>query len=115
MNSLTDRFFRYVAIDTQSNETSNSRPSTNKQLKLANLLKTELKELGLEDVTQDEKGYIMATLPANTRGSIPVIGFIAHMDTSPDMSGKDVQPLIIKNYDGKDIELNKKVKIVLSF
>jgi len=109
VNSLTERFLRYVAIDTQSNEDSIECPSTKKQLDLANVLKKELENLGLEDISLDEKAYVMATLPANTTAKIPVIGFLAHMDTSPDMRGKDVKPIIQKNYDGKEIKLNDKV------
>ncbi len=112
--ALLDRFFRYVRIDTQSDENSDSVPSTSKQLDLARLLVEEMKSMGLQDVSLDDKGYVMGTLPSNCSHTIPTIGFIAHMDTSPDMSGKHVNPQIIRNYDGKDILLNKKDKIILS-
>jgi len=111
---LLERFLRYVKIDTQSDEGSESTPSSAKQYNLANVLVEELKQLGMQDVSLDDKCYIMATLPANTNKNVPVIGFIAHMDTSPDMSGKDVNPQIIENYNGKDILLNKEKNLFLS-
>ncbi|MBW6499207.1 MAG: peptidase T [Bacteroidales bacterium] len=104
---LLERFLRYISIDTQSDPNSTTFPSSEKQFDLARLLVEELKELGLSDAHVDENCYVMATLPANTDKDIPVIGFVAHVDTSPDMDGKDIKPQIIKNYDGKDILLNK--------
>ena len=104
---LKDRFLKYVSFDTQSSEESESFPSTEKQLVLLNYLADEMRALGMEDVTVDKYGYAMGTIPA-TKGceTAPVIGFIAHVDTSPDMSGKDVKPHIIEEYDGGDITLN---------
>ena len=104
---LKDRFLKYVAIDTQSDENSETFPSSAKQWDLLNLLVEEMKALGLEEVTIDKYGYVMGTIPA-TKGCemAPVIGFLAHVDTSPDMSGKDVRPRIIEEYQGEDIVLN---------
>ena len=104
---LKDRFLKYVAIDTQSDENSETFPSSAKQWDLLNLLVEEMKTLGLEEVTIDKYGYVMGTIPA-TKGCemTPVIGFLAHVDTSPDMSGKDVRPRIIEEYQGEDIVLN---------
>lgn len=112
--TLVERFLKYVSFDTQSNEESGVTPSTSGQMVFAKYLKEELEALGLEEVTLDENGYLFATLPANTDKSVPVVGFIAHMDTSPDMSGKDVSPRIVENYDGKDIVLCEEGKVVLS-
>ncbi len=110
---LVDRFLKYVSFDTQSSEENEvACPSTDKQFELAKYLKQELEDLGLEDVEMDEHAYVYATLPANTDEELPTIGFIAHMDTSPDCSGKDVRPRIIENYDGSDIVLNKEKGIV---
>ncbi len=104
---LTDRFLKYVSFDTQSSEENEAeRPSTRKQFELARYLKEELESLGLQDVEMDEHAYVYATLPANTEKHVPTIGFIAHMDTSPDCSGANVRPRIIRGYDGKDITLN---------
>ncbi len=114
MKSVTDRFLEYVKIDTQSDESSETTPSTGKQFHLAKKLVDELKEIGLEEVNLDEFGYIMATLPANTDKKVPVIGFLAHMDTSPDMAGSGVNPRIHKKYDGSDIVLNDKDNVILS-
>ena len=114
MQEIIERFVSYVTIDTQSDPKSDTTPSTEKQWKLANLLVEELKQIGLSEVSIDENGYIMATLPANTDGDIPVIGFIAHYDTSPDFSGTNVSPQIVNNYQGDDIVLNEKENIVLS-
>ncbi|MFH0894699.1 MAG: peptidase T [Bacteroidota bacterium] len=111
---ILERFLRYIAIDTQSDDSSETSPSSKKQFDLAYKLVDELKELGLEDASLDGKCYVMATLPANTDKEIPVIGFIAHMDTSPDMSGADIKPNIIENYDGKDIVLNKELDLKLT-
>ncbi len=104
MEKILDRFLRYVAIDTQSDENSESQPSTAKQLDLLKLLCKELNEMGVE-ATLDEYGYVMGSIPSNIDKKVPAIGFISHVDTSPDASGKDVKPQIIKDYDGKDIEL----------
>ncbi len=112
--TLVDRFLDYVKFDTQSDELTNLTPSTPGQMVFAQYLEKELQKMGLEDITLDENGYLMATLPANTDGDIPVVGFIAHLDTSPDMSGRHVDPHIVKNYDGQDITLNEKEQIVLS-
>ena len=110
---LVERFLKYVSFDTQSDETcENQCPSSQKQFDLERYLKEELERLGLEEVEMDEHAYVYATLPANTSKKVPTIGFIAHMDTSPDCSGKDVRPRIIENYDGSDIVLNKEKGIV---
>lgn len=114
MSDVVDRFLRYVQIDTQSDPNSDQFPSTSKQLVLANLLLDELIKLGLDDASLDQNGYVMATLPTNCSQRVPVIGWIAHMDTSPDMSGTNVKPQVVKNYDGGDIVLNQKEGIVLS-
>lgn len=114
MQRIIDRFLRYVKIDTQSDPHSSTTPSTEKQWYLADLLVEELIEIGMEDVTIDDNAYIMATLPGNIQEKVPTIGFISHFDTSPDFSGKDVNPQIIENYDGKDIVLNSIDKVVLS-
>ena len=112
--SLIDRFIRYVKIDTQSDDTVSDRfPSTEKQLVLSNLLVKELKELGLTDVTIDEFGYVMATVPSNIDKKVPTIGFLAHVDTAPDMPGKNVNPRFVENYDGKDIQLSPEVAITV--
>lgn len=112
--TVVDRFLKYVKFDTESSTETGTTPSTPGQMVLAHELEKELHEMGLEDISLDEKGYIMATLPANTDKEAPTIGFVAHMDTSPDLTGKDVNPQIVKNYDGKDIILNKDLNIVLS-
>ncbi len=112
--TLVERFLKYVSFDTQSNEESGVTPSTPGQMVFARFLKEELEALGLEEITLDENGYLFATLPANIDKSVPVVGFIAHMDTSPDMSGKDVSPRIVENYDGKDIVLCADEQVVLS-
>jgi tripeptide aminopeptidase len=105
--NIIERFLKYTQFDTQSNEESESVPSTSKQLVFARFLYEELKNEGLEDVTLDEKGYIYATLPANIKDKVPVIGFISHYDTSPDCSGADIKPRIVNNYSGGDIELSE--------
>jgi len=113
-DTLVNRFLRYVNIDTQSDDTVTDKfPSTEKQLILSNLLVNELKELGLKDVSIDEYGYVMATVPCNIDRKVPVIGFLAHVDTAPDMPGKDVKPGFIENYNGEDIQLNPEVSISL--
>ncbi|WP_405381240.1 peptidase T [Maribacter sp. LLG6340-A2] len=114
MQHIIDRFISYVTIDTQSDASSNTTPSTEKQWDLAHNLVAELKAIGMTDVTIDKNAYIMATLPSNVKHDVPVIGFIAHFDTSPDFSGTNVKPQIITNYDGHDIILNKEKNIILS-
>ena len=104
MEKILDRFLRYVAIDTQSDENSESQPSAAKELDLLKLLCKELNDMGVEAML-DEYGYVMGSIPSNIDKKVPAIGFIAHVDTSPDASGKDVKPQIIKDYDGGDIEL----------
>jgi len=104
MEKITERFLRYVSVDTQSNEESESQPSTAKQLNLLGLLRDELQALGLE-ATLDEYGYVMGTLPSNIDKDVPAIGFIAHVDTAPDAPGDNIKPQIIENYDGSDIAL----------
>ena len=112
--NIKTRFLQYVSIDTQSDENSETCPSTEKQLVLLRMLHDELKQMGLSDVSMDENGYVMATLPANNGKTGPAIGFIAHVDTSPDMPGNDVKPRLVENYDGTDIVLNPEMNIVLS-
>ena len=112
--TLVERFLKYVSFDTQSNEETRLTPSTPGQMVFAKYLKSELESLGLEEITLDEYGYLFATLPANTEKKVPTIGFIAHMDTSPDMSGKDVTPRIVENYNGSDIVLNAEDRVILS-
>ena len=112
--ALVERFLKYVSFDTQSSEETEVTPSTPGQMVFAKYLKEELESLGLEDITLDEHGYLFATLPANIDKPVPTIGFIAHMDTSPDMSGKDVSPRIVQNYDGSDIVLSAEENVVLS-
>lgn len=114
MKGLVERFLRYVRINTQSDPDSNTCPSTERQWLLARALRDELESLGLQEVTLDEKAYLTATLPANTDRAVPTIGFISHFDTSPDFSADGVQPLLVENYDGKDILLNPQENIVLS-
>jgi len=114
MSSLIERFLRYVQIDTQSSEASQSVPSTDKQFNLAHLLEKELKELGLKEVTVDKFCNVTALLPANIQKKAPVIGFISHLDTSPDVSGENVHPRVIENYDGSTIVLNKEKNILFS-
>ncbi len=112
--NLTDRFLEYVKFDTQSDELTNLTPSTPGQMIFARHLKTELEALGLSEISLDENGYLMATLPANTQRALPTVGFIAHLDTSPDMSGRHVNPRIVSDYDGNDIVLNDAAGVVLS-
>ncbi|WP_445955155.1 peptidase T [Yeosuana sp.] len=114
MQHIIDRFISYITIDTQSDPNSESTPSTKKQWDLANKLAEELKTIGMQEVTIDKNAYIMATLPSNVNHSVPTIGFISHFDTSPDFTGTHVKPRIVKNYDGKDIVLNKEQNIILS-
>lgn len=112
--TVIDRFLKYVSFDTQSDESTGVTPSTPKQMVFAQYLKSELEALGLEDISLDENGYLFATLPANVKRDIPTIGFISHMDTSPDMSGKNVKPRIVSGYDGTDIALCAEEGIILS-
>jgi tripeptide aminopeptidase len=111
--NLTERFLKYTSFDTQSSDTSGTTPSTPGQRRLAEAIACELEEIGLEDITLDANSYLMATLPATTGREVPVIGFIAHLDTSPDLSGKDVNPRIV-SYKGGDIVLSEKEGVVLS-
>ncbi len=104
-HTVTERFMRYVKIDTQSDPESHTHPTTEKQKQLSNLLAEELKAIGLHDAYADEYGYVYATIPSNTNKKVPVICFCSHVDTAPDCSGTNVKPLLHKNYDGKDIEL----------
>lgn len=112
--ALIERFIKYVKYDTESSTETGITPSTPGQLVLSRELEKELHEMGLTEISLDEKGYLMATLPANIDKKVPAIGFVAHVDTSPDLTGKNVNPRIVTNYDGKDIVLNKEQGIVLS-
>lgn len=111
--NITERFLKYVSFTTTSDENTNMTPSTPGQMIFAKYLVEELKSIGLTEVDVDKNGYVMATLPANTKKEVPTIGFIAHMDTSPDMSGKNPKPRVVANYDGNDIVLNEEKAIVL--
>ena len=111
---LVNRFLRYVRIDTQSAEEAGVTPSTPGQMEFVKMLRAELEAMGLEDITLDEHGYLFATLPANTTRTVPTIGFIAHVDTSPDVTGKEVKPRIVENYNGTDIMLSAEDHTVLS-
>jgi len=113
MESIVERFSRYIKIDTQSNMDSETHPSTNKQFDLARLLTQELKQMGLKDAAVDEHCYVMATLPSNIEKKAPAIGWLAHMDTSPDASGMNVNPRLVKNYDGKPITLDAGTNTIL--
>ncbi len=113
MEKLVERFIRYVKVNTRSDENSKTCPSTPGQLELANLLTEEMKEIGLQDITLDENGYVMATLPANITKEVQVVGFLAHLDTSPDFRSDRVEPQIVEHL-GKGIVLNKDENIVLS-
>ena len=112
MDQIVNRFLKYVSFDTQSDESSSSTPSTEKQFRLAEYLVEELRAIGLEEVEMDAQGYVYATLPSNVDHAVPTIGFIAHIDTSPDASGANVRPRIVQNYDGKDIVLDAEAGIV---
>ncbi|MEL4454980.1 peptidase T [Lutimonas vermicola] len=114
MQNITERFLKYVSFDTQSDANSSTTPSTEKQWEIARYLTEELKRIGMEDVSLDEHAYIMATLPSNVDHQVPVIGFIAHFDTSPDYTATDVKPQLHRDYDGEDIVLNKEENIILS-
>jgi tripeptide aminopeptidase len=111
---IIERLTRYVKVDTQSNEESETCPSTPGQLMLAHILVDELISIGMKEVTIDENGYVMATLPSNTDKTVPTIGFLAHLDTATDFTGKNVNPQIVENYDGKEVVLNESLNIVLS-
>ncbi len=113
-NEIIERFTSYVKVDTQSDGRSDTCPSTPGQLTLARMLVDELKAIGMEEITMDENGYVMATLPANTEKQVPTIGFMAHLDTATELTGAKVNPQIVENYDGKDIVLNDDLPIVLS-
>lgn len=112
MDQIVNRFLKYVSFDTQSDEASSSTPSTEKQFRLAEYLVEELRAIGLEEVEMDAQGYVYATLPSNVEHAVPTIGFIAHIDTSPDASGANVQPRIVQNYDGTNIVLDAEAGIV---
>lgn len=112
MDQIVNRFLKYVSFDTQSDEASSSTPSTEKQFRLAEYLVEELRAVGLEEVEMDAQGYVYATLPSNVEHAVPTIGFIAHIDTSPDASGANIRPRIVQNYDGTDIVLDAEAGIV---
>lgn len=113
MRSVTERFLKYVKFDTQSQDDVEAVPSTEKQKLLAKALVDELNEIGASNVRMDDHGYVYATIPATSKKKLPVLGLVAHMDTSNAISGKDVNPRIVSNYDGKDIVLNEELKIVM--
>lgn len=112
--NVVERFLNYVKFDTQSDELTNLTPSTPGQMIFAQALEKELKKMGLQNISLDENGYLMATLPSNIDKKVPTVGFIAHLDTSPDMSGRHVNPRIVENYDGGDIVLDEAAGVVLS-
>lgn len=114
MNNIQERFFKYVKIHTTSDEKSTVTPSTERQFDLARVLVDDLKAIGIKDAFVDELGYVYGTVPSNIDKKVPTIGLIAHMDTAPDMTGENVNPQVVKNYDGGDIVLNKELNIVLS-
>lgn len=114
MEKIVERFFKYVKINTQSDNKSTSCPSSHGQLDLVKLLAEELKNIGMSEVDLDENGYLMATLPSNVDKEVPTIGFMAHLDTSPDLIGRNVNPILTENYFGKSIEINGKKKFILS-
>ncbi|AKA68339.1 peptidase T [Clostridium scatologenes] len=114
MSKVVERFIKYVKYDTRSDENSITHPTTLGQLQLGKELVRELEEIGMEDICLDENGYIMATLPANIDKDVPVVGFIAHMDTSPQVSGTNVKPKFVENYNGEYIILNEEKNIILS-
>lgn len=111
---LIQRLSTYAQVDTQANEDSDTCPSTSGQLTLARMLVEELHAIGMQEVTMDENGYVMATLPSNTDKSVPVIGFLAHLDTATEVTGANVRPQVVDNYDGRDIVLNEQAKVILS-
>lgn len=110
---VIERLIRYAKVNTQSDETSDSTPSTKGQWDLAHMLVEELKEIGMEEVTIDEHAYVMATLPANIDGNVPTIGWLAHLDTATEFTGENVQPQVWQDYDGQDLVLNEKEKIIM--
>ena len=112
--NVVERFLNYVKFDTQSDELTNLTPSTPGQMIFAQALEKELQAMGLKDISLDENGYLMATLPGNIDKKVPTVGFIAHLDTSPDMSGRHVNPRIVEKYDGGDVILNEEDGVVLS-
>ena len=114
MEQVLDRFLRYAKVFTTSDHESQTYPSTERQIPFADQLANELRNIGLTDVERDSYGYVTATLPSNTEKQVPVIGFISHMDTSPDYSGENVNPQLVKNYNGNDIFLNSGSNTVLS-
>ncbi|MEH7333247.1 peptidase T [Neobacillus drentensis] len=113
-NELIERFTSYVKVDTQSDESSETCPSTEGQWTLLRMLEDELKAIGMEEITLDENGYLMATLPSNTEKQVSTIGFLAHVDTATDFTGKNVNPQIVENYDGQKIVLNEAIKVIMS-
>jgi tripeptide aminopeptidase len=113
-NTVLNRFLKYIKIDSQSDPESDSTPSTHKQWDMANLLKAELEDIGMSDVSLDENAYVMATLPSNVDRDVPCIGFVSHFDTTPDFSGTNINPQIHENYQGEDIVLNEEKNMVLS-
>ncbi|AEB77106.1 peptidase T [Clostridium botulinum] len=113
METVVEKFLKYIKFDTKSSEESSTTPSTKGQIQLAKEIAKELKEIGLSEVSVDDKAYVMATLPSNMDKKVPTIGFISHIDTSPEISGKDIKPQFVENYDGKDIVLNPEKNIVL--
>ncbi|WHY77554.1 peptidase T [Neobacillus sp. WH10] len=113
-NELIERFTSYVKVDTQSDEGSETCPSTEGQWTLLRMLVEELKSIGMEEVTMDDNGYVMATLPSNTEKETPTIGFLAHVDTATDFTGKNVKPQMVENYDGGEIVLNEALKVIMS-
>lgn len=113
-NTLLNRFLTYIKIDSQSNPNNENTPSTEKQWTIAHLLKEELERIGLQDVSIDDKAYIMATLPSNVNHEVPTVGFVSHFDTSPDFNASSIKPQIHENYDGGDIILNTEKNIILS-
>ncbi|MBU3180462.1 peptidase T [Clostridium psychrophilum] len=114
MSKVVEKFLKYISYDTKSNEESTTVPSTNGQMVLALELVSELKAMGIKQVSVDDNGYVMATIPSNVNKDVPTIGFIAHMDTSPDMSGKDIKAKFVYDYDGEDIILSEEKNIILS-
>ncbi|HOG41980.1 MAG TPA: peptidase T, partial [Bacteroidales bacterium] len=113
MESVKEKFLRYISFDTQSDPESDSQPSTAKQLALSMQLVKELHDMGITDASLDKDGYVMATIPSNIERDVPAIGFIAHVDTAPDASGENIKPQIVKNYDGGNILLNKEMDLYL--
>ena len=111
MENVTSRFLRYIKVDTQSDPKSGLHPSTSSQLEFAKMLAEELKSIGLSDVSVDEKAYVMATLPSTIDKKVPIVGFVAHIDSSPDFSAKNINPQFVENYDGGDIVLNAEQNI----